>query len=131
MSRLIFSLLIDFDSAGLLQFVAPLESDGRSRYVTPEGKPRAVDLRVGDWFRHPSGRYRVNGIRAYREARGDAESISEIAQTRSRSARLPSRATGGSCGRRASGFDRPCLQRTTTPEVRLSLPCPALYPEYV
>lgn len=66
--RIIFSL--ELKAACGTIFIAPLDREGQSPYVRPVGKPRVIDLRVGDQFDHGGTRYHLVHIRAYRDAAG-------------------------------------------------------------
>ena len=71
MPRIIYSLQFDLfprKPGELAQLIAPLDARGQSPHCKAEPpKQRVIDLRVGDWVRHRSGRYRVQAIRAYRD----------------------------------------------------------------
>ena len=82
MPRIIYSLHLDCERVPgepITAFVVPLNREGNSQPggIRPIGKPRVVDLRVGDWFRHrPTGKkYKLAGISAYRQHQVTEEQV--------------------------------------------------------
>src|SRR5262245_25038322 len=75
MPRVIYSLHLDCErepGQPITAFVVNLNRAGNSEIggIVPIGKPRIVDLRVGDWFRAPTDREEVQAGRhlsAYRQ----------------------------------------------------------------
>ena len=74
MPRIIYSLQLELEDpkspSGTVGLIAPLDREGQSphcRACMP--KTRVIDLRVGDVVEHRKAkRYRIVGIRAYRDA---------------------------------------------------------------
>ena len=74
MPRIIYSLQLELEepksTRGTIGLIAPLDPPGQSphcRACSP--KRRVIDLRVGDFVEHKkSRRYRIVGIKAYRDA---------------------------------------------------------------
>ena len=71
MLRIIHAIELKTESHGdsCNTLVAWLNRDGNSPSIMPIGKPRAIDLRIGDEFEHKQlGRHRITGISAFRDS---------------------------------------------------------------
>ena len=83
MPRIIYSLHLELepkDDGQPIELIVPLTPDGQGQLTEPlPPKKRMIDVRAGDHIRHPSGRYKVRSIKAYRDATIRTEAVDSVA----------------------------------------------------
>jgi hypothetical protein len=68
--RVIYSLELELDAGPgpeLMYLICPLDRDGNTLQSYVLGKPRMIDVRPGDMVQHARGRWKVLGVKAWRE----------------------------------------------------------------
>ena len=70
--RVIYSREVELDPGPGPQskvLICPLDRDGNTEHAYVLGKHRMIDVRIGDTVQHAKGRWRILGVRAWRDCR--------------------------------------------------------------